>query len=219
MTNSERACGFTLLEMLVVLVIAGMALALTTQALGQYQRAHGRAIANERAGREYRLSEAWFRDSVRGLYPAAPKDVRATTSTRPDADDAATAFAGTAEGYTGVTLQPVLVGQGVPTLQSWRIVHGPGGDAHLELHEAGNTLVLHLPPAADMRMHYVDPEGGLHDQWPPKLGMWNQLPDVVVLELAPEADGSGGGLIASAILGPRDPLDPGETRYEYPDDE
>ena len=43
--TSERAAGFTLLEMLVVLLIAGMALALTTQALGQYQRAHSRAIA------------------------------------------------------------------------------------------------------------------------------------------------------------------------------
>ena len=69
--TSDRAHGFTLLEMLVVLLIAGIALALASQALGQYQRAHTRAIASERLGREQRLSELWFRDSVRGLFPAA----------------------------------------------------------------------------------------------------------------------------------------------------
>lgn len=217
--TSERAAGFTLLEMLVVLLIAGMALALTTQALGQYQRAHSRAIASERAGREYRLSEAWFRQSVRGLYPAAPAGTRSADAAagRMDAGASgdATLFAGTADGFTGVTLQPVLAGQGIPTLQSWRIVRSAAGDDRLELEEAGSTLALHLPPSAGMRLHYVDPAGALHDQWPPRLGAWKQLPAAVVLELRPEPGERDGRLVASAILGPEEPLDPVETRYEY----
>lgn len=219
MTISDSARGFTLLEMLVVLVIAGMALALTTQALGQYQRAQTRAVASERAGREYRLSEAWFRDSVRGLYPAASRDAEAARSTtKLGLGDVAPVFAGTAQGFTGITLAPVLAGQGIPVAQTWRIVRDRAGIARLELDEEGKSVMLSLPRAGDMRLHYVDPEGKLHDQWPPKLGTWKQLPEVVVLELLPEADGSGGALIASAVLGPRDPLGPMESAYEYAPD-
>jgi len=215
MTRSDRADGFTLLEMLVVLLIAGMALALTTQALGQYQRAQTRAVANERAGREYRLSEAWFRDSVRGLYPAAPKDAQATRpTTKLGMGGGAPVFEGTAEGFRGVTLAPVLAGQGVPVLQVWRSVRDRNGVTRLELEEEGKTLQLSLPRARDLRLHYVDPEGKLHEQWPPKLGVWKQLPEAVLLELIPEAGGTGGALIASAVLGPRDPLNPMETAYE-----
>ena len=66
------ARGFTLLEMLVVLLIAGMALALTSQALSQYRRAHERVSASTQGGREYRMAERWFRDSVSGLYAVGP---------------------------------------------------------------------------------------------------------------------------------------------------
>ena len=215
MMISERARGFTLLEMLVVLLIAGMALALTTQALGQYQRAQTRAIANERAGREHRLSEAWFRDSVRGLHPAAPNDAQAArATTRLGMGGAAPVFSGSASGFTGVTLAPVLAGQGVPVLQAWRSVRDRNGVTRLELEEEGKTLQLSLPRAREIRLHYLDPEGKLHAQWPPRLGLWKQLPEAVLLELVPEAGGSGGALIASAVLGPRDPLDPMQTAYE-----
>lgn len=202
-TSELRARGFTLLEMLVVLLIAGMALVLTTQALGQYQRAHTRAIASERSGREQRNSEAWFRESVRGLQAPAPVPGAA-------AETEAT-FEGDARGFRGTTLAPVLQGQGIPTAQRWRI-EAEGGYERLELEEAGRTLALSLPPAAAMRLHYLDAEGALHDRWPPALGAWPQLPDAIVLELEPVPGGGAGGLVAAAVLGPRDAID---IPYEY----
>jgi general secretion pathway protein J len=211
MPTSERIHGFTLLEMLVVLLIAGIALALSSQALGQYQRAHTRAIASERLGREQRLSEHWFRDSVRGLFPAAASaDARATLRFGMD-ESSAPAFHGDADGFEGVTLAPVFGQQGTSATQSWRIVRAPG-TAVLQLDESGRTVALNLPRARDMRFHYLGADGKLEDRWPPRLGTPAQLPEAVLLELVPQADGTGGGLVAAAILGPRDPpLVP----YEY----
>lgn len=209
--TSDRAHGFTLLEMLVVLLIAGIALALASQALGQYQRAHTRAIASERLGREQRLSELWFRDSVRGLFPAATT-AEARGSVRFGKDDAnAPAFRGDADGFEGVTLAPVLGQQGAPAAQSWRIARAPG-IAALQLEESGKTLVLALPRARDMRFHYLGPDGKLQDRWPPRLGTPAQLPEAVLLELVPQPDGTGGGLLAAAILGPRNAP---RVPYEY----
>ena len=202
-TSDPRARGFTLLEMLVVLLIAGMALVLTTQALGQYQRANTRAIASERAGREQRNSEAWFRDSVRGLQALAP----------PPGASADPAFEGDARGFHGTTLAPVLQGQGIPIAQRWRIEPRSGADG-LSLEEGGQTLELVLPRSGAMRLHYLDAQGVLHDRWPPALGQWPQLPRAILLELSPPTgDGGGGGaVIAQAILGPDRPV---ESAFEY----
>lgn len=195
MTSDRRPRGFTLLEMLVVMLIAGMALLLTTQALGQYQRAHTRAIASERSGREQRSSEAWFRDSVRGLLAPSPAAGEA----------AGRGFEGDSRGFEGTTLAPVLLGQGIPASQRWRIVSTPGGD-RLELEEAGSTTVLALPASGDLRLHYLDAKGAAHDRWPPALGAWPVLPSAVVLELSPAPGTRQGALIAAAVLGPLDPL-------------
>lgn len=201
-SDRHATAGFTLLEMLVVMLIAGMALLLTTQALGQYQRAHTRAIASERVGREQRNSEAWFRDSVRGLQAMAPAP----------GGDTGPAFEGDARGFRDTTLAPVLQGQGIPTVQRWRIATGPAGVERLELEEGDEKILLSLPPASALRLHYIDAKGALHDRWPPALGAWPQLPDAIVLELAPVAGAAHGTLFAASVLGPRDPV---ETPYEY----
>lgn len=211
----ERARGFTLLEMLVALLIAGMALALTTQALGQYQRAHTRATAGERGAREYRLSEAWFREAVRGLYPASREgqDGRQAV-TRAGTAQSAPRFSGDGDGFTGVTLSPLLAHQGVPVVQHWRVTRS-AGRSRLEVEETGQRIVLALPPARSLVLHYVDSEGKLHEQWPPALGQWPQLPAAVILELDSDVRAGAPGLIAAAILGPKDPLGPIESAYEY----
>lgn len=211
---SERTRGFTLLEMLVALLIAGMALALSTQALGQYQRAHTRAVAGERAAREYRLSEAWFRESVRGLYPAAPAGAGGQrAATQVGMAEAAPRFAGDATGFTGVTLSPLLDDQGAPVLQRWHVVRENGRD-RLDVEEAGQHVALALPRARSIVLHYLDRDGKVHEQWPPVLGQWPQLPAAVILELEPDTGGMA-ELVAAAVLGPQDPLGPIESAYEY----
>ena len=206
--SEHRQRGFTLLEMLVVLLIAGMALALTSQALTQYQRANARVSASTQAGREYRMAERWFRDSVTGLFAVADPDApttdlqrinrTATTSNVP-------IFHGDAQGFDGTTLSPVLAGQGIPTRQHWEIARARSGNDALELEENGKQLTLRFPDAGELTLHYLDAKGGLHPQWPPAKGQWPQLPAAIALELG------SGAVVAAAVLGSQDPR---IVRYE-----
>jgi prepilin-type N-terminal cleavage/methylation domain-containing protein len=198
--DQAGSAGFTLMEMLVVMLIAGIAIALASQALGQYQRAVARTVASERGTRELRLSEAWIRQSIRGLYPLSPLPGPGTR------DSEAGTFRGDADGFSGTTLSPVLGGQGIPTTQSWRVVRTGGTDG-LELEEAGTTVSMQLPPSRGLRFHYMGPDGKLQDQWPPKLGKWEQLPQAVVLEMPPRDPALPVMVIAAPIVGTRTPID------------
>ncbi|WP_447585085.1 PulJ/GspJ family protein [Pseudoxanthomonas mexicana] len=202
MTSERRAGGFTLLEMLVVLLIAGMALALTSQALSQYARAHERVSASTQGGREYRLAERWFRDSVSGLYAVGQPGIPgASAIPRPAASqEDEPVFRGEARGFSGLTLLPVLAGQGVPTLQSWSIAPSRSGNDALALEEDGKQLTLPFPDAGQLRLHYLDAKGDLHALWPPAQGQWPQLPAAIALELG------SGTLIVAAVTGAQDPL-------------
>ncbi|MGH8075370.1 MAG: PulJ/GspJ family protein [Lysobacter sp.] len=204
--SPQGTAGFTLLEMLVVLMIAGMALALTTQALGQFQRAHKRASASEQAGREYRLSEAWFRASVRALTAVPNTRLPGEAVDSAGGEDAPPVFEGRSDGFSGLTLAPVLAGQGLGVVQAWQVVTGPAGTEVLELQEQGRRALLSLPGMGRLRLHYLDDEGELHDRWPPAQGVWPQLPATVVLELEAEGDGIGAATIAVAVMGPHEPL-------------
>lgn len=208
---TSRPTGFTILEMLVVLLIAGMAMALTFQVLGQYQRAYARAGASEAATRELRLGEAWFRESVRGLYPSTDREgAESAASTRLDRARLEPVFEGTADGFTGVTLAPVLAGQGMPTVQRWKIVRD-ADTARIVLEEGGgDPLPLRFVRVRDMRLHYLDSAGKTHARWPPATGREPQLPAAIALELLGEAPTSV--LVTAAIQGPRDR--PAFLRYE-----
>lgn len=200
-----RARGFTLLEMLVVMLVAGMALTLTTQALGQYQRAHVRALANERSGRELRLAEAWFSDAVRGLYPAGT-DAASRQQIAFGKASGTSPFKGDADRFSGTTLAPVFAGQGVPVDQTWQLVTGPDDMPRLRVDEETRTVDLPLPRAGGAEFQYMDTDGKWHPQWPPALGQWPQLPDAIVLSLAPlPGDAASGGTIVAAVMGPRTP--------------
>ena len=202
MTSERSARGFTLLEMLVVLLIAGMALALTSQALGQYRRANDRVAESTQAGREYRMAERWFRDSVMGLH-AVDDSTQVVTLTREGLSPLA--FRGDERGFSGFTLLPVLSGQGVPTRQSWTIEPNRYGQDTLALEEDGKRLTIPFPDTGLIQLSYLDAKGDTHSQWPPAEGEFPHLPAAVALT------SSSGAVIVGAVTGPQDPV---IMRYE-----
>lgn len=191
----RRAAGLTLLEMLVVLMIAGMALAIGFQSLGQWRRADAAINGLNAQTRQASLARGWLESSVRSLVPIEEE-----------------AFAGDAEGFSGVTLQPLLGSQGGATTVAWRAVPS-GGVVRLELDEAGRPLVLPLERVAHAEFAYLDKDGSFHPQWPPALGLHDHLPSAVVLRMTGEAGEQR--LWSASIVGIRNPI---RMLYEPEDD-
>lgn len=182
----RRARGMTLLEMLVVLGIAAMALTLGFQSLGQWRRADMAISSLTAQGREQLLVRNWLHASARALHPVA---------------DAV--FSGDSDGWQGTTLQPVMASQGGATRVEWRAENG-GTQVTLRLTEGGNVLELPLPGVARMRFTYLDSEGTLHPQWPPALGQHDHLPAGIALVL--ETDTTPPRIWLSGVAGIRNPV-------------
>ncbi|QNU15376.1 prepilin-type N-terminal cleavage/methylation domain-containing protein [Thermomonas sp. XSG] len=188
--------GLTLLEMMVVLLIAGMAVALGFQSLGQWRRANAAISSISGTIQQTTLTESWLADSLRGLIPVPEQT-----------------FEGSEDKLLGVTTLPVQSHQGGATDIEWSI-RSEAGLPHLLLKEGTDRrLDLPLSGVSRARFAYMDKEGKLHAQWPPKLGLHDHLPAVVLL--SQEMDDGSRRVWAATISGSRNPYtNPFEDDYE-----
>ncbi len=196
--------GFTLVEMLVVLVLtslaAGLLMEASTHVLGLQQRLNGQL---ERL-RGPALSADWLRQVVQGLQP--------------DYHDGAHRFTGTARGFAGLTtnalsgayggLEPfavVLRHDAATDTTTLRYAPGAGPGAVAArladaLPQEGAVTLMRWPGNAQ-RLRYWDERGAAHEDWPPPLGQWRPLPSAITLE--GDADGAGAPwLVVATHQGP-----------------
>lgn len=182
--------GFTLLEMLVVLIIVGMAGSLLfeggAQVMGMQSRLEGQ-LAQLR-GTSMRAD--WLRQLVEGLQP--------------DYQDGKNLFKGSARGFSGLSTNPLsgdyaglepfaLVLASDRARDEVTLRYGDAPDAPVLMGWQGNRAVL----------RYWDNQGEPHEDWPPPLGLWPQLPSAITLESGP---GDAPWLIAAAPYGPTWPV-------------
>lgn len=177
--------GLTLLEMLVVLLIAGMAIALGFQALGQWRRTNTVISSIGGATQQATLTESWLESSLRSLVPLQEDP-----------------FEGARDRLHGVALQAVQSHQGGATAVDWTI-QADRGQYQLLLKEGAGELALPLPGATAATFGYLDKDGRAYEQWPPRQGLHDHLPAVIVLQQTLD-DGSR-RIWASAIAGSHNP--------------
>lgn len=184
--HAHAMAGLTLIEMLVVLMIAGMALALGYQSLSQWRIAETSLSGVSDRIREQRLGQAWFETSIRALVPVS------------DAP-----FAGDGRTLSGLTLSPPVATPGGTTSIRWTVVD-ERGVTMLALEEHGEEqLLLPLDGARTAHFEYLDPDGEVHAQWPPSQGLHHHLPAAVVLV---RGDGDAGETFwAASVSGDPDP--------------
>lgn len=195
--NRRHAPGLTLLEMIIVLLIASLAITLGFQSLGQWKRAEDTLARAGEGMREVRSTELWWRTSVQALVP--------TVVTR---------FQGSPTRFAGLTLSPVLAPPGGSTSIAWSLRPLGRDGTVLRLDEAGTTLDISLPDETRAQFLYAGADGKMHAQWPPALGESSDLPRSIALV---RQAASGESIVwAATVSGPLDPVR--DRMFEWEDE-
>lgn len=162
----ESCGGFTLLEILVVMVLVGLITGVLFQALGQVlrvQRGVGEEIYLRQQGA---MLMGWFRQSVNALMP--------------EYEDGKHRFRGSAREFSGLTLAPLDAPQGNLVPFGWRLRFDPAsGQSHLEYVSGERPAIVLSWRGNSGAFAYLDDTGKRHEQWPPFLGQWPQLPAAI----------------------------------------
>jgi len=161
--------GFTLMEMLVVLLIVGMAGSLLFNGAAQVMNMQARFDSQLANLRGDVLRADWLRQTVQGLQP--------------DYADGKQVFKGTARGFSGLTTNPLSAGYGGPAAFALVLQHDAARNEMVLRYGAENDSPEILRWAGDQgRLQYVDNKREPHEDWPPRMGLWPQLPAAIYLE-------------------------------------
>ena len=152
--SAGRSAGLSLLEMLVVLVLASLLTTLLVQGMGFFLSSSDTVRRHASRAAEAHQQQHWFASSVRSMVPYL---------------EPPRAFAGDAASFAGITLEPLGSEPGLPREVRWSIE--PDGQS-LRYAEAGASVgeatawtVLSAPGEA-LRFEYADRVGGWHARWP-----------------------------------------------------
>lgn len=184
------AGGFTLMEMLVVLLLTGMVAAILFQGLGQVLRIEARRSTQLHASRQGEMHAQWFRQCVNGLLPEYP--------------DGENRFQGTARELRGRSLFPLEAASEAVLPIRWQLRFDPrSGRTQLRYGGVDDGPVVLSWQGNSGRFVYFDGEGGAHDSWPPFSGTWPQLPASVLLDNGSRDEPL---VVVAAPRGPQQPL-------------
>ena len=183
-------CGFTLIEVLVVLILVAMVSGILFQALERAYRLQNRFGAELFKVQQGQMAADWYRQTVQGLYPDQPEGPNM--------------FRGKEQEFSGLSSNPLGDSYGTPTPITWKIRNGQedGTTELVYVEEKKETSVLTWR-ASQARFIYMDAVQASHDSWPPPLGLFNQLPSQI--QLVTSNLGAPINLVASP-MGPIEPL-------------
>lgn len=170
MIARTRHSGFTLVEILVVLVIVGLVSSILLQALDQVYRLQGRfgwQLAQSQQGAMY---ADWFRQVVQGLQTDYP--------------DGKEKFKGDETQFEGVTTSPLSTNYGAPTMIALSLQFDRAENlTRLRYTERDRKTELYAWRGKKAgRFIYIDQTGERHENWPPPFGVWPQLPNTILLQ-------------------------------------
>ncbi len=173
-----------------VLLIVSMMSGLLFEGAAQLMRIQARLERQLTTLRGESLRADWLRQVVQGLQP--------------DYADGKQIFKGSPQGFSGLTTNPLSAGYGALQPFAVTLLHdGPHDRMLLRYGSKGNENVLLSWQGNQGRLRYFDDRGEAHEDWPPPLGLWPQLPSAITLE--GQRDGAP-WLIAAAPFGPTWPI-------------
>ncbi len=166
-TQTNQA-GFTLIEVLVVLIMTGTITGLLFQALERAYRLQDRFGAELFGAQQGQMAIDWYRQTVQGL--------------RTDYPDGKNLFKGSEQEFSGLSDNSLGGQSGAPTPIGWQIQKNlHSGLIELVYLEQDKQTPILIWQTKGARFLYVDDQQTQHDTWPPPFGLWPQLPKQIQL--------------------------------------
>jgi general secretion pathway protein J len=189
MKRNIHSLGFSILEMLVVLMIVGFISSILFEALDQVyklQSRFGLQLAQSQQGAMY---TDWFRQVVQGLQTDFP--------------DGKEKFKGSESEFAGVTTSPLSTRYGSPVAITLSLKYDRSENLTTLLYSdnANKMNLFSWSGKKAGRFIYVDAAGEQHDDWPPPFGIWPQLPNTIFLQSQNDGEPQ---LISAVPRGTRD---------------
>jgi prepilin-type N-terminal cleavage/methylation domain-containing protein len=164
-----RQRGFTLIEMLVVMMLVALVVGMVFEGLGRVADLRLRLARHLDGALDSAIVGSWFRSSIAALVP--------------DQDGAANAFRGGPAEMSGLTLQPLDQPIGAAVSFAWRLAPDQGrGLIQLSYRGAdGAWREIAAWPGTGARFLYAGPDGEWQGEWPSPLAGGTRLGQVVEL--------------------------------------
>jgi prepilin-type N-terminal cleavage/methylation domain-containing protein len=155
--------GFTLIEVLVVLIMTGTITGVLFQALERAYRLQDRFGVELLGAQQGQMTTDWYRQTVQGL--------------RSDYPNGKNLFKGSEQEFSGLSDNSLGSQYGAPTPIRWQIrTNLSSGQIDLVYLEQDKETPILSWSAKGARFVYVDDQHTQHDTWPPPFGQWPQLP-------------------------------------------
>lgn len=170
--SKNRALGFTLVEMLVVLMLVAMVSGLMYQGLIYIFNLRERVLSQVAEQNSGRLRAHWIRSSMGGLFPER---------TQPFGG-----FTGSADKMEGTTIFSLHDVAGVPVSFSWEIV---GYGDYSSLHYTGREDInweIHRWTGTGAQFRYLGLDGEWYSDWPYRGLKEERMPQAVMLSIPGE---------------------------------
>lgn len=186
MKTRIRYAGFTLVEVLVVLVITGLISSILLQALEQVYKLQSRFGLQLAQGQQGAMYTDWFRQAIQGFQTDYP--------------DGKNIFKADERKIEGLTTNPLSADYGAPTAITLQLEYETATDKTTLKYVAHDRKMdlFSWSGKNNGRFSFIDQAGEPHDRWPPVFGQWPQLPNVILLQMQQD---SAPHIIAAAPRG------------------
>lgn len=167
--SRHKEDGFTLLEVLVVLVLVSLVVGFLMQGFGHVLKLRVYFVGHAEQQQTRILKEQWFRSLVGSVTPAYSEGVDQ--------------FQGEKTKITGLTMAALDSRPGVPAPLKLQL-ENEDGTVELRYRTSGGAeWVLGQWQDAEGSFEYLDKKGDWHTRWPPGLGVHEQLPVAIQLKV------------------------------------